>query len=190
MDSQSAAYETFILKVKSKEIDGKGNIAFILEGHDCFIHENKKIYDAIVNVYLQEEIKRKGNDNTQCSVCGKREYRSKNVSVHGVIKRVPDGQSAGCSLVSYNADPFESYEFKGNDNSTICTNCIKNYITGLNWLMTNGNEVLIREKGKSKSQFIPTNRKNFGYDTAMVYWTRESDSLMSWTGSISPMPVG
>jgi CRISPR-associated protein Csd1 len=173
----NAAYEDFSLKAKSKQIDVKGNIAFLITDDNKFLHENEMVYKAIIERYLHEEDKRRGIYNTKCSVCGKTDFRANDVSVHGVIKRVPDGQAAGCSLISYNADSFESYEFKGNDNSTICTRCIKNYIIGLNWLMTNGTEVLVEKYGKTKSKFVPTNRKNFGSDTAMVFWTREPESL-------------
>lgn len=177
-----AAYDLFCQKVKNKEIDEKGNIAFWVQDDDRFIHEHEGVYRTIIEKYIQEENNRKGDDKTKCSVCGRIDYRSKKVSVHGVIKRVPDGQSAGCSLISYNADSFESYEFKGNDNSTICTNCIKNYIVGLNFLMTNGREVLKEGNTKSKPTFIPTNRKNLGSDTAVIFWTREPEALneMDW----------
>jgi len=172
------AYETFYSKVKNKELDEKGTIAFFLENADSFIHESAAVYEAIKEKYNKDEIDRNGSETTPCAICGKTEFRSKNISVHGVIKKVPDGQSAGCSLVSYNADAFESYGLSGNDNATICTHCIKNYIVGLNWLMTNGNIVPVeKSKGKAKDVFIPTNRKNFGSDTAMIYWTKEDESI-------------
>lgn len=177
-----AAYEDFSFKVKNKQIDEKGNIAFLISDDNKFLHENTNVYQAIIEKYKNEEALRKGTDNMKCSVCGETDYRANNVSVHGVIKRVPDGQPAGCSLISYNADSFESYGFKGNDNSTICTHCIKNYIIGLNWLLNNGSEVLSEKNGKTKPKFVPTNRKNFGSDTAMVFWTREPEALdeMNW----------
>jgi CRISPR-associated protein Csd1 len=80
-------------------------------------------------------------------------------------------------LFSYNEKAFESYNLKGNDNSSICTNCAKNYVEGLNWLLANGSETLIEDKkGKVKSQFVYSNRKNFGSDTAMIYWTKVEES--------------
>lgn len=181
-DGKGAAYDAFSFKVKNKQIDDRGNIAFLLEGEGKLVHENNNINESIVHKYLLDEDQRRNGDNSRCSICGKSKYRSKNVSVHGVIKRVPDGQTAGCSLVSYNADSFESYDFKGNDNATICTHCIKNYISGLNWLMTNGIETSVEKNGKVKTQFITTNRKNFGPDTAMVFWTRDNETLeeMNW----------
>jgi len=90
---------------------------------------------------------------------------------HGMIKKVPEGQSSGSALVSYNKNAFESYELKGNNNSAICTNCAKTYVEGLNWLLSAGPRVLSK-KGKEYTAY--TNRKNFGPDTAMVFWAREN----------------
>lgn len=160
-----AAIDNFSLKVRNKEIDEKGNIAFWVQDDDRLIHEHDSVYQAIIEKYIQEENKRKGKDKTRCSICGRTDYRAKNVSVHGVIKKVPNGQQSGCSLISYNEDSFESYKLKGNDNSSICTNCIKNYTFGLKHLL------------KSEKH-----RKNFGSDTAVVFWTREPEPLdeMDW----------
>jgi CRISPR-associated protein Csd1 len=95
-----------------------------------------------------------------------------------MIKKVPDGQSSGCALVSYNEDAFESYGLKGNNNSSICTNCAKTYVEGLNWLLSSGNEVAVKNKGgKEKTIFRYSNRKNFGADTAIVFWTRKNQRL-------------
>lgn len=172
------AYESFAFKVKNKEINERGNIAFVIENAERFFHENAEIYDAIVQKYNKDETDRKGKDNTPCAICNTTEYRTRNIAVHGVIKRVPDGQSAGCSLISYNADSFQSYGLSGNDNSAICTHCIKNYIIGLNWLMKNGQWVTkAKEKGKNKEVFITTNRKNLGSDTAVIFWTKEDEPI-------------
>ena len=64
---------------------------------------------------------------------------------------MPDGQSSGSALVSYNENAFESYRLKGNNNSAICANCAKTYVEGLNWLLSSGNEILVKnKKGKEK----------------------------------------
>jgi CRISPR-associated protein Csd1 len=91
---------------------------------------------------------------------------------------VPDGQTAGCALVSYNEKAFESYDLRGNDNSSICTNCAKNYVEGLNYLLSSGHETIIEDKkGKTKTQFVYSNRKSFGSDTAMIFWTKEDEPI-------------
>jgi len=113
----------------------------------------------------------------KCSVCNQSKYPVVDIP-HGMIKHVPDGQSSGCALVSYNYPAFESYDLKGNENSSICTNCARTYVEGLNWLLSVGNEIVVKtKKGKEKTTYRYTNRKNFGSDTAIVFWTRENANL-------------
>jgi len=156
------------------EKERKGNIAFRIKGKDERIHEGKNVYQRVINNYDARQKKLLLKSQKQCSICGSRAYSVEDIP-HGMIKRVPDGQTSGCALVSYNEDAFESYDLVGNNNSGICTNCAKTYVEGLNWLLSNGHQVkIVDKKGKEKEGFRFTNRKNFGPDTAMVFWTREN----------------
>jgi len=167
------AFSEFKNQVGEKE--RAGNIAFRVK--NIRLHEEQTVYDAIVEKFEKEQATQLVGQKKICSVCGKSDFPVLN-QPHGMIKRVPDGQTAGCALVSYNEKAFESYDLKGNDNSSICTNCAKNYVEGLNWLLANGSEKIIEDKnGKSKSQFSYSNRKNLGSDTATIYWTREEESI-------------
>lgn len=167
------AIRAFEQQVGEKERGG--NIAFRV--NDIRIHEQKEVYEAIIEKFEKEQTDQLKGQKKICSVCGKSDFPVLD-QPHGLIKRVPDGQTAGSALVSYNEKAFESYELKGNDNSAICTNCAKNYVEGLNWLLGKGEEKLIEDKkGKTKSQYIYSNRKNFGSDTAMIYWTKNEDTI-------------
>lgn len=168
------ALEVFEAQISEKERGG--NIAFRLISDDSRIHEKKEVYDAIINKYEQSQSEKLNDTRITCSICGKTDYPVEDTP-HGMIKRVPDGQTSGCALVSYNEDAYESYNLKGNLNSAICTNCARTYTEGLNWLMTNGNNLSIPDnKGKVKEVFRYSNRKNFGSDTTIIYWTRDSNS--------------
>jgi len=169
------AIQAFEEQISEKERGG--NIAFRLMSDDSRIHEKKEIYEAIINKYEHSQAEKLSGTRITCSVCGKTDYPVEDTP-HGMIKRVPDGQTSGCALVSYNEDAYESYNLKGNLNSAICTNCARTYTEGLNWLMTNGNNLTIEDnKGKTKEIFRHTNRKNFNLaDTAFIYWTRNSGS--------------
>ena len=170
IDKAVAAFE---LQVGEKE--RSGNIAFRV--NDIRLHEQKEVYEAIIERFEKEQADQLKGSRKSCSVCGKTDFPVID-QPHGLIKRIPDGQTAGCALVSYNENAFESYELKGNDNSSICTNCAKNYVEGLNWLLSSGSEKIIEDKkGKSKAHFVYTNRKNFGSDTAMIFWTKEDEPL-------------
>ncbi len=151
-----------------------GNIGFRIQGEDVRIHEKKVVLDAICKKYDESQ---KAKPRKKCSICGKTDYPVVD-EPHGMIKKVPDGQMAGCALVSYNAPAFESYELEGNTNSAICSNCAKTYVEGLNWLLSSGHEVMIQtKKGKEKKEFRYTNRKNFGSDTAMIFWTKNNENV-------------
>lgn len=156
------------------EIDRGGNIAFRLktsEGNR--VHEEDGVYKAIIQKYEQLEKLKLSASSKICSVCGTNKFPVEDAP-HGMIKRVPDGQTAGCALVSYNENAFESYGLNGNENSSICKNCATTYVEGLNWLLTTGPQKL-NEKGKAYTAY--TNRKKFGDDTAMVFWTRENQLI-------------
>lgn len=173
-----AAFET-LASTDDKKVKKKlsGNIGFRIHSEALRIHEKPAVLQAVIDSYDVLQRDQLANDSKNCSVCGKNDFPVGDLP-HGMIKKVPDGQSSGCALVSYNASAFESYELRGNENSSICTNCAKTYVEGLNWLLASGNEVQVTDKkGKSKPQFRYTNRKNFGADTAMVFWTRNNQTL-------------
>lgn len=92
-----------------------------------------------------------------CAICGTNTYPILDES-HGSVK-LPKGQTAGSMLVSYNTNAFESYNLKGNLNSSICTNCARNYIEALQYLVWNGHKAANkREKAKKQKK-----KKNLGF---------------------------
>jgi CRISPR-associated protein Csd1 len=93
-----------------EEKNRKGNIAFIIQGKSNRINEEPNVRYSIIGEYE----KTKKIDKT-CSVCGKANYPVEDIP-HGMIKKVPDGQSSGSALVSYNESAFESYGLEGNEN--------------------------------------------------------------------------
>ncbi len=152
-----------------------GNIAFRLVGEDKRIHEKEEVYAGIITKFeaKQREIIAKSGEK-KCSVCGESKYPVID-QPHGMIKRVPDGQTAGCALVSYNEKVFESYNLGGNLNSSICTACARKYVEGLNYLLNKGTE--FKADGKKKKYFKYEHRKNLGADTAVIFWTKANQKV-------------
>jgi CRISPR-associated protein Csd1 len=160
-----------------EEKNRKGNIGFRIQTEGYRIHEKPAVLKEVIKKYEVLQGQLLAGKQKTCALCGQTKYPVEDIP-HGMIKKVPAGQSSGCALVSYNENAFESYALKGNDNSSICTNCAKTYVEGLNWLLSAGNEIVIKNnKGKEKPIFRYTNRKNFGSDTAMVFWTRRNKEL-------------
>lgn len=160
-----------------EEKNRKGNIGFLIESEGVRIHEKPEVLKAIIEHYETAQNELLTGSSKKCSLCNQSKYPVVDMP-HGMIKRVPYGQTSGCALVSYNEKAFESYGLEGNENSSICTNCAKTYVEGLNWLLSSGNEIVTKtKKGKDKKSYRYTNRKNFGSDTAIVFWTRENTDL-------------
>lgn len=171
-----------------EEKNRKGNIGFRIETEGLRIHEKPEILQAIIDQYEGKQKELLTGSSKMCSICGQSKFPVEDIP-HGMIKRVPNGQSSGCALVSYNETAFESYSLQGNVNSSICTNCAKTYVEALNWLMSSGNEVLTKtKKGKDKTSYRYTNRRNFGSDTAIVFWTRNNKELSEVDQLEAPNP--
>jgi CRISPR-associated protein Csd1 len=178
-----AALQEFQNQVDDKS-RGK-NIAFRLIGDNERLHEKEDVINAVIDHYEKEQ--QSYAFNKRCSICGKTTFPIID-QPHGMIKKVPSGQPAGTALVSYNEHAFESYGLTGNENCSICTNCARNYVDGLNALLSVGYQKDIKDKdGKEKKIWVYNNRVNFHYakkkkkkeeeDTAIIYWTRENSSM-------------
>lgn len=170
-----------------KEKDRKGNIAFRLFNADNRIHEEEAVYQKVIEIDTASQDKSMSKFRMPCSVCGKTVYAIP--EIHEKIKTVPpvdDGKYAARAIVSYNYNAYESYELRRNLNSLICASCAKNYVEGLNWLLAAGPRVK-NKKGKEFTAY--TNRKNFGSDTAMVFWTRENRKIEEIDYLESPNPA-
>jgi CRISPR-associated protein Csd1 len=162
-DGVCKALMEFEKQVSEKERGG--NIAFRVDG--MRIHEQTEVYDSIIDHFNRNLSKHLLEKNIICSVCGKNNFPVLD-QPHGLIKPIPGGQTSGCALISYNEKAYESYGLAGNYNSSVCTNCAKNYVEGFNYLLNNG-----FIKGVSRH----TNRRNLGSDTAVVFWTRDPEKI-------------
>lgn len=175
-----AITQKYFLDTISKK-DRSGNIAILIYGNGKYVHEYDTVYSDIIEKYETRQQELVSAERLRCSVCFESSFPVGDFP-HFPIKGVPGDKepAGGRKLISYNGDnnPFESYEMTGNENCVICTSCAKTYVEGLNWLLSNGNEAQVTNaKGKSKSQFKYTNRRNFGSDTAMIFWTRTNQLL-------------
>lgn len=146
---------------KSKQ---KGNLTFLYEhskirplSQECVQETIKEIFEAKQNADGQ---------NAVCSVCGGTIYPVVDIPHGGV--NLP-GSDKRCSLVSYNAPAFESYNLKGNLNSGICTNCARNYVEALDHLTKF--EWIVKDDGKKKKVY--NHAVEFSDDTLIVFWTKQ-----------------
>lgn len=156
-------------KVKFNELKDekakKENLTFMVD--TTRLLDVDEIRSAIIEKFAENE--RKASNGKVCSICG-----TSNSPVldepHGLVK-MPKGQSAGCALISYNENAFESYGLKGNLNSSICRDCARNYIEGLNFLLKDGHNV--EGEGKQKDHYQYHHRLKISDSTIALFWTRE-----------------
>lgn len=150
---------------KLPQIMQKGNLTFMVNSERLLSHESIK--NTIKKKY-EDGLSSKRQEHLLCAVCGTNIYPILD-EPHGSVK-LPKGQTAGSMLVSYNTNAFESYNLKGNLNSGVCTNCARNYIEALRYLVRNGHEI-ITEKGERKFRY--SNRQKISDDTIALFWTKE-----------------
>ncbi len=177
-DNNGIKQALLVFEDQINEKERAGNIAFRVVNDTTRLHEKQEVYSAIIDKYDKSKNEKLLSKSSNCSICGKNNHPVEDVP-HGMIKRVPDGQTSGCALVSYNDTAYESYGLIGNMNSQICTGCARTYVEGLNWLMINGHSQIVKNKsGKEKEVFKYSNRRNFGSDIAMVFWTRDNQKIV------------
>ncbi len=109
------------------------NLVFQLDGDRCYLHERpaaKKLW-----AQLLEEPSESTESN--CLVTGKRE---KIARLHPSIKGVYGGQSSGGSIVSFNAESYESYGKAQGENAPVSELAAFKYTTALNYLLNRDNK--------------------------------------------------
>lgn len=113
-------------EIEEKEIKAKDEITFRVAG--VFPFELTAIQDYWENK-CAEDVESKG----QCIVCGR--YGPVLQRIPHKIKKIPNGQSAGNTIISANADPFESYGLKNSLIAPTCPKCAEDFSRGINHLL-------------------------------------------------------
>lgn len=171
----SKAKEDILKNLDEKEV--KGNFAFRLTGENIRINEGTDVIEAIIKQFNLSQSNKTSKDGRLCSICGTSDFPITS-EPHGMISKVPDGQTSGSALVSYNEKAYESYGFEKNENSSICSACARNYIEGLKFLLSDGVAVTKEDsKGKKYNTFNYSHRKKLGSDTALVFWTKSGNEI-------------
>ena len=118
----------------------------------------------------REDEKRTAGETGGCLVCG---IDGGIANPHPLpIKRVPGGQTSGCSLVSVNASAFDSYGHgKALTQSPICWSCAQTYAQVLNALLVDK-----RHHYRLQDRIV------------YVFWTRETTDFDMNTMFFNPEP--
>lgn len=108
------------------------NLAFQLDGDRCYLHDRDAARTLWTKLLDQSAESRVSN----CLVTGNRE---KIARLHPSIKGVYGGQSSGGSIVSFNADSYESYGKTQGENAPVSEIAAFKYTAALNYLLNRDN---------------------------------------------------
>ncbi len=109
------------------------NVVFQFEGDQyCYLHEREAAKGIWQQLFLESAASTEGS----CLVTG----RQGNIArLHPSIKGIYGGQSSGGSIVSFNAESFESYGRVQGDNAPVSELAAFKYTTALNYLLNRDN---------------------------------------------------
>lgn len=145
--------ESMVLKDYLEDIMTGANLVFHLEGIG-FVHENPEVKQA------WEKYRQNSSDATkmQCLVTGETLPIAR---LHRSLKGVKGAQSMGASLVSFNANAYESYGHDGQQglNAPVSEYATFAYTTALNYLLADSNH-----------------KQSFG-DTTVVFWAESANTV-------------
>lgn len=108
------------------------NLVFQLDGERGYLHEHdaaRQVWTGLLNESNQ-------SDKVPCLITGKSE---KVARLHPSIKGVYGGQSSGGSIVSFNAESYESYGKSQGENAPVSELAAFKYTTVLNYLLNRDN---------------------------------------------------
>src|SRR5207244_4131444 len=86
----------------------------------------------------------------------------------GKLKGIPGGQMSGTSLISANADAFESYGLEASQTAPVCEDCAERFTKALNHLLGDRSTRLIFN------------------DLVFTFWTRENIGFDLFTAMDNP----
>jgi len=158
------------------------NLTFMMKEGQLLL-KYEEVRNAIVKHFRESE--QKLSNGKVCSICGRSDSPVLD-EPHGMAKNMPKPKEDTISnkaLVSFNEGAFESYGLKGNLNSSICRNCARNYIDGLNFLLSDGHKVPENKEKKQKAHFEYNHRVDLSDTTAALFWTKQD------TEEFSPLAV-
>jgi CRISPR-associated protein Csd1 len=114
------------------------NVVFKLDGEVGYIHERsaaKRLWLSLLNPVAQNE-NESPNVHGMCLVTGEQAPLSR---LHPAIKGVYGGQSSGGSIVSFNAEAYESFGKSQGDNAPVSEEAAFAYTTALNYMLRREN---------------------------------------------------
>jgi CRISPR-associated protein Csd1 len=158
LEAEPTAREAVLAMARGHEWTGDENLAFCLDSDSTtYVHERPS-----VRAYWSSQRAASSGDAPlqRCLVTG---ILAPAVRLHDSIKRIPDAQSSGASLVSFNAPAFASQAFEQGANAPVSQRAADGYVRALNHLLEKDGERRFRS-GVA-----------IGSDAVIVFWSRKDE---------------
>jgi CRISPR-associated protein Csd1 len=109
--------------------------------------------------------------------------------LHPAIKNVPQGQSSGTSIVSFNEEAFCSHGLEQGANAPVSRAAAEGYVTALNWMLARGEGRRYR-RGVALGNNAVTlfwTRKNAGFEEVLFSFLETPDERRAMEMAESPL---
>jgi CRISPR-associated protein Csd1 len=162
-----------------EDVAANSLFAFIYEPDvDRLISDRERVRDYWHG--LRRQPAGEGIDNgSQCLITGDRCIPTRK---HPPLKRVPGATSSGAALISFNANAFESYGLRRNENAPISRPAAEAYTTALNRLLDPA------YPSPLDGTPLPRRRVRLNDSTIAVFWSRETSDFVDLFADIEADP--
>lgn len=144
----------------SSDWTGSENIAFRFDPDESLVHARPSVVAYFASKRASDV---SGGAAARCLVTGQTAVPTR---LHPSVKRIPQAQTSGAMLVSFNADAFLSQGMVEGTNAPVSRAAAEGYVTALNWLL----------------EGTPNRRFRYGVqvgdDAVMVFWTKDPNSIV------------
>ena len=144
----------------SSDWTGSENIAFRFDPDDSLVHARPTVVEFFASKRASDV---SGGASARCLVTGQNAVPAR---LHPSVKRIPQAQTSGAMLVSFNSDAFLSQGVVEGTNAPVSRAAAEGYVTALNWLL----------------EGTPHRRFRYGVqvgdDAVMVFWTKDPNSIV------------
>lgn len=139
---------------------GSENIAFRYDPDESLVHQRESVRRYFAAQRAQSAAQ---GVETRCLVTGEWTVPTR---LHPAVKRIPQAQTSGAMLVSFNSDAFLSQGTVEDTNAPVSRAAAEGYVTALNWLL----------------ESTPSRRFRYGVqlgdETVMVFWTKDPHQIV------------
>ncbi len=146
---------------------------FVANGTIEFVVDGQRVTEraSVRSFWAEYNSPDDGGETMQCVVC--RRWRPALERLPGVLKGIPGGNATGTSLISANADAFESYGLKASHVAPICAECAERFTNGINVLLADS----LHRLAIDKVVYLFWSQKEAGFSITGLFGAPDPDKV-------------